>query len=244
MQRKHVPALGLRYWSALCLASTYGANMGDFYAHDIGLGHVAGLPFLAMALAVILYVERFDTLVHEAYYWSSIIVIRMAATNLADFFSVDLRLSKVWVIAALTVGLMIVVSISWRIAWRQDNAKTVDQSNVLRADTGYWVSMLVAGTVGTVLGDYFSHDLHLGHANASIVLCAILGLVFLIGSRGLLWSVPFYWLTIVVVRAAGTVVGDFFANRNMLGLALSTAATGVVFIALLLLWKPAHRAEP
>ena len=130
--------------------------MGDFYAHDIGLGHVAGLPFLAMALAVILYVERFDTLVHEAYYWSSIIVIRMAATNLADFFSVELELLlRLGTSRPSRLVLMIVVSISWRIGWRQDNAKTVDQSNVLRADTGYWVSMLVAGTVGTVLGDCF-----------------------------------------------------------------------------------------
>ena len=51
MQRSHVPQLGVRYWSALCLASIFGANMGDFFAHNLGLGHVAGLPFLAIAFA-------------------------------------------------------------------------------------------------------------------------------------------------------------------------------------------------
>jgi uncharacterized membrane-anchored protein len=44
MQKCHVPLLGLRYWTALCLASVFGANMGDFFAHNLGLGHVAGLP--------------------------------------------------------------------------------------------------------------------------------------------------------------------------------------------------------
>jgi len=40
-----------------------------------------------------------------------------------------------------------------------------------------------------------------------------------------------------MVRAAGTCVGDFLAGRSMLGLALSTAVTGVAFVALLLAWQ-------
>jgi uncharacterized membrane-anchored protein len=35
MQQYHVPLLGLRYWIALCLASIFGANMGDFFAHNL-----------------------------------------------------------------------------------------------------------------------------------------------------------------------------------------------------------------
>ena len=42
MQPNHLPALGARYWSALCLASIFGANMGDLFARNLGLGHVAG----------------------------------------------------------------------------------------------------------------------------------------------------------------------------------------------------------
>ena len=49
MHGRHLPALGRRFWGALCLASIFGANMGDFFAHDVGLGHVKGLPFLAIA---------------------------------------------------------------------------------------------------------------------------------------------------------------------------------------------------
>jgi uncharacterized membrane-anchored protein len=60
MQQKHLPTLGARYWAALCLASIFGANMGDFFARDLGLGHVAGLPFLVLALAVVVIGERFD----------------------------------------------------------------------------------------------------------------------------------------------------------------------------------------
>ena len=242
MQQYHVPLLGLRYWIALCLASVFGANMGDFFAHNMGLGHVAGLPFLAIALAIVLILERLDRSVHEAFYWLAIVVVRTAATNLADFFAGDLRLPRPWVMAGLAVLLALSVAAAWQLSWRKLSwrnvaNKTDAQSNLLRADYGYWLAMLIAGTLGTVMGDFFSHDLHLGNAVASIVLSALLAPFFVLGARQLLWSLPLYWTTIVLVRAAGTVVGDLLAARNALGLALSTAMTGLLFIGFLILWR-------
>ena len=32
MQQAHLPTLGARCWTALCLASIFGANMGDLFA--------------------------------------------------------------------------------------------------------------------------------------------------------------------------------------------------------------------
>jgi uncharacterized membrane-anchored protein len=245
MQSIHVPQLGARYWIALCLASVFGANMGDFFAHDIGLGHVAGLPFLAMALVAVFVVERFDRAVHEVYYWLAIVIVRTAATNLADFFSVDLRLPKLWVMAGLAVLLALCVAAAWQLVWRnapktgdaRDDAQETDQANLLRADYGYWLAMLIAGTTGTVMGDFFSHDLHLGNAVASVVLSVLLAPFFVAGAWRRRWSLPLYWSTIVMIRAAGTTVGDLVAARNALGLPLSTAVTGVVFVGFLLLWR-------
>ncbi|HXL31510.1 MAG TPA: hypothetical protein VN968_19780 [Bradyrhizobium sp.] len=108
---------------------------------------------------------------------------------------------------------------------------------VLRADLGYWSSMFVAGSLGTVIGDYCSHDLHLGDGGASLLLTPVLALLFVTARNGLLRSLPYYWLTVVAVRAAGTAVGDLVAGRNLLGLPLSTLVTGVLFIALLAIWN-------
>ena len=49
----------------------------------------------------------------------------------------------------------------------------------MRADTAYWASMLLAGTLGTVMGDYFSHNLHLGDGIGAVVLSVVLGGFFL-----------------------------------------------------------------
>jgi uncharacterized membrane-anchored protein len=237
MQQTHVPSLGPRYWVALCLASIFGANSGDFYAHDVGLGHIAGLPFLALALAVVLIVERFDTFSHQVHYWIAIVIVRTAATNFADFFSVDLRLAKIWVILALTIVLILAVWLSWQFLWSRRKDNRGARTPLLQADVPYWFCMFAAGTLGTVIGDYCSHDWRLGDAGASIFLSAALVVLVLVGRSRILWSLPFYWTTIVMIRAAGTVIGDFFASRNMFGLPLSTLITGILFIGLFLLWK-------
>ena len=235
MQQIHLPTLGTRYWGALCLASIFGANMGDFFARNLGLGHVAGLPYLALALAIVMVAERFDRSVHQVYYWTAIIIVRTAATNFADFACGDMKQPRLLVIAGLTALLVAAIFASWQLVWRRRPSD--DSASLLRADAPYWVSMFIAGALGTVIGDYCSHDLHLGDAGGSLLLVPILALLFVIARNGLLRWLPYYWLTIVAVRAAGTCVGDFVAGRNMLGLPLSTLVTGILFVALLAMWK-------
>ena len=239
MQPIHLPTLGARYWSALCLASIFGANMGDLFARNLGLGHVAGLPFLAVALAIVIVSEWFDRIQHEAYYWIAIIIVRTAATNFADFAAGDLKLPRVWVMAGLTVLLGAALWMTWQFVWRRLSNKT---DNVLRADLGYWICMFIAGTLGTVIGDFCSHNLGLEDAGAA-VLSPIVVVLLLVGWRGPLRLLPYYWLTVVAIRAAGTAVGDFISGRHMLGLPMSTAVTGILFVALLSVWRDSRTSQ-
>jgi uncharacterized membrane-anchored protein len=239
MQANHLPALGPRYWVALCIASIFGANMGDFLARNIGLGHVAGLPLLAAALAVVTVAERLDRMTHQIYYWIAIIIVRTAATNFADFACGDLKLPRLTVMAGLALVLTLALWISWRFTWR---GKTDRALPVLRADLGYWVCMFVAGTLGTVIGDYCSHNLHLDDGGAALLLSPMVAACFLIGRDGLLLRLPLYWLTVVAIRAAGTAVGDFISGRHLLGLPLSTLVTGLALVALLAIWREPDRS--
>ena len=236
MHSRHVPALGPRYWFALCLASIFGANMGDFFAHVLGLGHIKGVPFLAVALVAVLWTEHRDRLAHQAYYWTAIIIVRTAATNLADLAASDLKQPRLWVMAVLAIALTGALALR-----RSAPVLPVDseaKAPTPATDAAYWLCMLIAGTLGTVLGDFTAGDAGLGLALASIVLSCVLGSVFYLG-RSHLQTIALYWSTVVLVRAAGTTVGDYFASKRGLGLGLplSTAATGLVFIMALLLWR-------
>jgi uncharacterized membrane-anchored protein len=214
--------------------------MGDLFARNLGLGHVAGLPFLAVALAIVIVAERFDRIQHEIYYWIAIIIVRTAATNFADFAAGDLKLPRAWVMAGLTLLLVAALWLTWQFAWRRLANKT---DNVLRADLGYWICMFIAGTLGTVIGDFCSHNLRLDDAGAAIALSPIVVVLLLVGWRGPLRLLPFYWLTVVAIRAAGTAVGDLVSGRNMLGLPMSTAVTGILFVALLLVWRESGTSQ-
>jgi uncharacterized membrane-anchored protein len=86
--------------------------------------------------------------------------------------------------------------------------------------------MFISGTLGTVIGDFCSHNMGLDDAGASILLSPIMAVMFLAGRGRRLLLPPFYWLAVVLISAAGTAVGDFISGRNMLGLSVSTAVTG------------------
>ena len=142
--------------------------------------------------------------------------------------------------AGLTVLLVPALWLTWQFAWRRLANKT---DNVLRPDLDYWVCMFIAGTLGTVIGDFCSHSLKLDDAGAAVALSPMVAVLLLAGWRGPLRVLPFYWLTVVAIRAAETAVADLVSGRNMLGLPMSTAVTGSLFVLLLLVWKESGTSQ-
>ncbi|MBV8535886.1 MAG: hypothetical protein JO128_09860 [Alphaproteobacteria bacterium] len=234
MQQTHVPAAGTRYWVALSLASVFGANTGDFIARYLHLGHAGGLPALAVLLALIFVFERRDRAVHQAYYWTAIIVVRTAATNLADLGASDFRLGRPGLTTAL--ALLLAAVLVFTPPEKSGQASSRWPFGLPVTDSRYWFAMLIAGTLGTVVGDMASFGSGVGTAGASVIEGGILLALLLIGRTGPLASLWFYWLTVVAVRAAGTSFGDFLAH-DVFGLAVSTLATGLVFVVALVAWK-------
>jgi uncharacterized membrane-anchored protein len=235
MQRKHIPSGGTRYWAALSVASVLGCNTGDAYARVFGL--VNGLPLLIALFAVILWVEQRDQRPRQAYYWLAILVVRTAATNIADFTIHAIGTGPA--IGVLTLGLVVAL-LGGAALSTSSEASTSSRMELPRTDLAYWGIMLVAGTLGTAIGDYASFRSGLGLTGASMALSSVVAFALAAGSMGLLSFPLYYWFTIVGVRAAGTAVGDFFARH--LGLLPSTVASGILLVALLSLWKEKHHS--
>jgi uncharacterized membrane-anchored protein len=225
-----MPLVDGRYWLGITLASVFGTNLGDFYAHESGLGTGFGLLVLVALVATVFAAERLDRRTSELYYWLVIIIIRTGATNIADYLAYRVRIPSV----PLSVGLLVVLA---ALAWR---AKPADRTPAGRLpDTGaaYWSAMLTAGVFGTVFGDVCSHLV--GQGVASIALGLILGLVLLAARTRAAGTLFLYWGTVAVARTAGTAIGDWLAENTVLhlGLPLSTLITGCTFVALLLMWR-------
>src|ERR1700738_5194950 len=79
-----IVAVGPRYWAGIMIASICGANMGDFIPDVLKLSDLGGLLMLALIFAVIVLANQWSRRGNEALYWLAILVVRAAATNLAD----------------------------------------------------------------------------------------------------------------------------------------------------------------
>ena len=243
MQIRNLPVISARYWIAILVASMCGANTGDFLSHNLNLGHYRGLLPLAVIFAVIIWTEKRARIATEAYYWLAIIVLRTAATNLADLGTHDFKLSYGIIEPALTLLLILTIVIDparWKSLERTD---TVQVLKLPATDIPYWIAMLIAGTLGTATGDFVA-DAGLGLFYGSAVLTILFGAILFVSWRFGAMTVPWYWASIVAARTAGTDLGDLLASRHglKLGLPLSTAITGSLLAAIVLLWPRRREA--
>jgi len=232
MQIVHIPKVNARYWSAILLASLFGTNMGDLYAHEAHLGIWLGTSLLAVLAACVFLAERRDHAPRELYYWLVIIIIRTGATNIADYFK--------HIIPRLLFGIILTALLAI-FAWAsaQGDARReaeAEAQGMPNTGVAYWLAMLSAGVFGTFVGDVCSKLIGKGYASLSL---GVLLLVALAAWRRdgahRFWL---YWGALAVARTAGTAMGDFLAETEALhiGLPLSTLITGSVFVLILVLW--------
>jgi uncharacterized membrane-anchored protein len=234
MQTRHVPTINARYWAGIALASVFGTNMGDLYAHDSGLGLLGGLPVLVLLFLAIYAVERFDKRTHDAYYWLCIIIMRTGATNIADYMAGRRGMGIDRVTLSIGFGVLLALLAWW--LGRVNRLSGDASKTVPTTDPGYWVTMLTAGVFGTVLGDLCEHLF--GDNMAVIGLTVLLAVTLLTYRKFFVSALAGYWLTVAVARTTGTAIGDWLAESPIphLGLPLSTVITGAALAAVLILW--------
>lgn len=229
MQAIHTPKLGPRYWAIIAVASVFGADLGDVVSHDLHGGHWRGLAPMAAMFAAILLAERRSRTPTDVFYWLAIVTVRAAATNLADLATHDGRLPYAAVTAALVALLAAVTFPTRRTA----------PGRLPATGPAYWLGMLLAGTLGTAIGDGTADALGLGVAGGSVVLGAVTAGLLLLRAWPAAAVTAGYWVTVVAIRATGTTLGDWGAHT--LGLELGTLCSGLVFAACILLLRHSPR---
>jgi|APCry1669190288_1035285.scaffolds.fasta_scaffold34659_2 uncharacterized membrane-anchored protein len=239
MYYRNLPHINNYYWITIFVASVCGANTGDYVSHNLHLGHIDGLLPLSVILALIFYIEKLCRFITVAYYWLAIIVLRTAATNIADLITHDFRINYIYFIILITIFMIVIILFD---QWRSNKLHFLPTTKSIikfpKTNFFYWLIMLLAGILGTTLGDYVADELGIGVVYGSIELVSLLILVIWLIGRYATRTIFLYWLVIVTARTAGTVVGDCIASKHglNLGLPLSTTVTTVIFILLIFLF--------
>ncbi len=229
------PPLGPRYWAVLCSASVLGANLGDVLSRELGLGYWRGLPVLAVLFGCVALVARFAPRT-TAWYWLAIVLVRAAATNLSDLQiltpgeppAVRSPWSFPVVIAAWAVALAL-------LAYR-DRGAGDDAPRGGGGDPWFWATMLVAGTLGTAVGDWLAFRSGLELPGAVALSTAVLAAALLTVSGAARRRGIVFWIVVACVRTWGTNVGDFLSDT--VGLVQVTAAVAALTVLLLYFWRP------
>ena len=169
MQRIHVPTGGLRYWVALCTASVLGCNTGDGFASIFGF--LSGLPILLALFGLTLFLERRDDRPRQIYYWTAIIIVRTAATNLADFTDQHLRNTAFLVLGLAGASLVLSIVVAGLIGLGSG-------VRLFSFSLYYWATVVAIRTAGTSAGDYFARIWGLPESTLvfAVILVALLAL--------------------------------------------------------------------
>jgi uncharacterized membrane-anchored protein len=232
MQLKITLNLGPRYWTVIMIASICGANFGDVLPDILKLSTGLGLLVEIAMFAAIILADRMTRHSNEAFYWLSILVVRAAATNIADFSIAKAHFGYAPVavtLAALLAGLILV----HRGLGPKASTGTLPPTNGC-----YWFTMLTAGALGTIMGDGIGHSF--GPVTLGVPIsagAAMLAMALMLGAQAALkWPTAVaYWITVVVVRWWGTNFGDMLAF--FLGLPVSMAVTGAALAVVLFVWR-------
>jgi uncharacterized membrane-anchored protein len=246
MRYENVPTVGARYWTAISLASVFGCNLGDFVSLYLHWGHGRGLFPLAVLFAALVVGEHHFAHFTEAWYWAVVIVLRTAATNIADLATHTFA----WPYPRVILGLAVIQALV-TLPVLPRLVHSGDRTGRPAADGWYWVSLLTAGALGTAIGDWVAEDLHLGTGGGTLMLGAMFAVILAMGSGSRWTTKAGYWLAIIAVRSAGTTAGDWLAFREQpglrnglhLGLPVSTAFTCALFVGTLFLWSARPRRE-
>jgi uncharacterized membrane-anchored protein/ABC-type multidrug transport system permease subunit len=236
MQTRNLPALDTRYWIAILFASLVGTTSGDVLSHTLKMGLAVALPPLAGLFALVLFIERRSSRAGMVHYWVAVVITAAAATNLGDSLIQGGKLGLGRSTALVTAAFALYFAV-FRARGMFATRETLPSTN-----SHYWMLFLLAGMLGTTLGDFIAGGLKVGPGLASFALAAALGLIWRVNGRAARSSDARYWTAIIVTQTAATTIGDLLAQEDGLHLGFGPAAVVVALLLLLVLRYRGDRA--
>ena len=106
-----------------------------------------------------------------------------------------------------------------------------------KVNTKYWFLMILATTIGEIVGNLISRNLGLGYSTGSILLISIFVLSLITAVIAKTENHSFYWLLILLGNIAGTNCADFITIEPLkLGTICGSLLVVGILIALLIIW--------
>lgn len=208
-----------------------GETAGDYLSFGLELGYGWSAIILSSVLVVVLVIEARAKAQNEYRYWIMVVIMSTTGTAFADFLTRTLRLGYAWgSVLLITVFIVIYFAERFYKSTKTANLGADDQNvfdnvdeniktiGVPKTDAFYWVSILVASTFGTTMGDFTSTVLGFGFGGGALFLGALLLIVLVVDYRFKIATVALYWTALVIASTIGATTGDFLTKPDALDL--------------------------
>lgn len=116
------------------------------------------------------------------------------------------------------------------------NEKTTLLSKVPEVTLLFWLVKIMGTTVGETFADYLSRDLNLGLVTTSAILGGTLVAMLAVQVWSRAYSPWKYWLTVILISVAGTLITDNLTDNLQVPLLVSTLLFGGLLILTFTLW--------
>ena len=208
-----VPAVTLAFWIVKVLATTVGETGGDALSMTLNLGYLTSTLIFLGFFAVTLTAQVASRRYHPVFYWLVVVATTTLGTTTSDYMDRTLGLGYIKSSIALLAGVIVVLAV-----WHFVAGRIEFQNVTTRTDESfYWLTILVANTLGTALGDFTASDTGLGFERGALVFA---GLIAIVAALHFFTRVPkstLFWAAYVLTRPLGATLGDTLTKPHAEG---------------------------
>jgi len=220
-----VPEVTFAFWVVKILATTLGETGGDALSMSLHLGYLVSTFIFLGFFLVTFWAQVTARRYIAAVYWAVVVATTTVGTTTSDYLdrTVGLGYVKSSILLFCTVILILVL-------WHYSTGKIEFENITARKnEMFYWITILVANTLGTALGDFTASDTGLGFERGALVFAGLIAVVAALHFFTKLSSSVLFWSAYILTRPLGATLGDTLTKSHQEGgLALSRLTSSAV----------------
>lgn len=236
-----VPEATLGFWLIKIAATTLGETGGDAVSMSMGLGYLGASSILMAVFLIVVAAQVRAKKFSPLLYWATIIATTTVGTTLADFATRSLGVGYGGgssLLLALLLGSLFV----WH---RSLGSVSVGTVSTPKAESFYWLTIMLSQTLGTALGDWVTSARDLGYPGAAIVFGGLLGVAAMAYWLTGVSRTVLFWIAFILTRPLGAVLGDWLDKPSSVGgLAVNRYSASVALLVLMLVAILAFKQRP
>ena len=174
--KNSVPRIVFIYWVIKIASTTLGETGADMFSMTFNLGYGQTIVIFMSLFLMFVLIKLSLRGYHPLAYWLTFTATAIVGTAISDFIDRTLKLGYTWG-SVLLITLLLISLALWYKKEKSINVEYVEKPSV---EIFYWVSFLIANTLGTAAGDFLADDMGFGFVNSAILISLSLILLALL----------------------------------------------------------------